>query len=66
MESDAHSAIDLMHADITRLEDVVDKQALAQVCRSFFELFGISIRVFSKAGSMLADVHEEHARSAAM
>ncbi len=61
MESDAHSAIDLMHADITRLEDVVDKQALAQVCRSFFELFGISIRVFSKAGSMLADVHEERA-----
>jgi two-component system sensor histidine kinase BarA len=61
METESHSGIDLLHADITRLEDVVDKQALAQVCRSFFDLFGISIRVFSRAGSMLSDVHEERA-----
>jgi len=58
--SDA-SAVDISLGEITRLEDVLDREALAEVCRSFHELFGISIRVFSRDGSMLADVHDEQA-----
>ena len=46
-------------ADISRLEDVVDREALGEVCRSFHDLFGISIRVFSREGGLLADVHVE-------
>ncbi|HJK99770.1 MAG TPA: ATP-binding protein [Polyangiaceae bacterium LLY-WYZ-14_1] len=46
-------------ADVARLEEVVDREALGDVCRSFFELFGISVRVFSKDGALLADVHQE-------
>ena len=49
----------LVMADVARLEDLVDREALGQICRSFFELFGIAIRVFSSSGAMLADVHEE-------
>jgi signal transduction histidine kinase len=52
-------ALDLSLGDIARLEEVIDRESLAEVCRSFFDLFGISIRVFSEAGAMLADVHEE-------
>ncbi|MCB9597952.1 MAG: PocR ligand-binding domain-containing protein [Sandaracinaceae bacterium] len=54
-------APDLMHADVSRLEDIVDKSALAEVCRSFFELFSIPIRVFSRDGALLADAHETRA-----
>ena len=51
--------VDVSLAEISRLEDVVDREALGEVCRSFHDLFGISIRVFSREGSLLADVHEE-------
>ena len=50
---------DLAMGEVARLEDVVDRRALAEVCRSFFELFSISVRVFSREGSLLADAHEE-------
>jgi signal transduction histidine kinase len=50
--------VDLTLADVTRLEDIVDKGALAEVCRSFFDLFALPIRVFSRDGTLLADVHE--------
>jgi two-component system sensor histidine kinase BarA len=50
---------DLELAEVARLEDIVDRRALNEVCRSFFELFSISLRVFSRDGVMLADVHEE-------
>lgn len=53
--------VDASFGDIERLEDVVDREALGEVCRSFHELFGISIRVFSRDGSLLSDVHEEQA-----
>ncbi|MFO0681563.1 MAG: ATP-binding protein [Sandaracinus sp.] len=46
-------------ADVARLEDIVDRRALNEVCRSFFELFSISLRVFTREGVMLADAHEE-------
>lgn len=50
---------DLALADVARLEDIVDRAALAEVCRSFFELFALPIRVFSRDGTLLSDVHEE-------
>ncbi len=46
-------------AEVARLEDIVDRRALTEVCRSFFELFSISLRVFTRDGAMLADAHEE-------
>lgn len=49
---------DLAFADVARLEDVVDKTALGDVCRSFFDLFSLPIRVFSREGALLADIHE--------
>ncbi|MEM7448210.1 MAG: ATP-binding protein [Myxococcota bacterium] len=55
----ASAVIDLKLGDLRRLEEVADREALSQLCRSFFELFGLSIRVFSEGGALLADVHEE-------
>ncbi|WP_053234569.1 ATP-binding protein [Sandaracinus amylolyticus] len=52
---------ELSLADVARLEDVVDRAALAEVCRSFFELFSLPVRVFSRDGTLLSDVHEEQA-----
>lgn len=52
---------DLTLADVARLEDIVDRGALAEVCRSFFELFSLPIRVFSRDGTLLADAHEARA-----
>ncbi len=52
-------------ADITmdpkvRLEDLVDRQGLSELCQSFFALFGIPIRIFSNDGAVLADATREH------
>ncbi len=49
---------DLTLADVARLEDIVDRGALADVCRSFFDLFSLPVRVFSRDGTLLADAHE--------
>jgi len=54
-------APDLTLADVSRIEDIVDKSALNEVCRSFFDLFSIPIRVFSRDGALIADVHETRA-----
>ncbi|MBX3251763.1 MAG: PocR ligand-binding domain-containing protein [Myxococcales bacterium] len=51
--------LDLSLGDIVRLDEVVDREALRDVCRSFFELFNLSVRVFSADGTLLADAHEE-------
>jgi two-component system, NarL family, sensor histidine kinase BarA len=56
--SDPNTA-DLHHGEITDLEDLIDRDSLREVCRSFFDLFGLSIRVFSLRGALLASVHEE-------
>jgi two-component system sensor histidine kinase BarA len=50
---------DLHHGEIAHLEDLIDRDSLREVCRSFFDLFGLSIRVFSVRGALLANVHEE-------
>jgi len=45
---------------VLRLEDLVDRQALVELCDSFFTLFGIPVRVLSKDGTLLADSAREH------
>ena len=50
---------DLMHGEVANLEDLIDRDSLREVCRSFFDLFGLSIRVFSARGALLANVHHE-------
>mgnify|MGYP000927275616 CR=1 FL=1 len=52
-------AIDIALGDVAKLEEVVDREALTQVCRSFFDLFALSVRIFSSSGVLLADVHDE-------
>jgi len=54
-------AVELHMADAQRIEDLVDREALGEVCRSFFDLFGLPIRVFSNEGALLADVHQQRA-----
>ncbi len=44
-----------------RLEDLVDRASLKEVIRSFINLFGISIRVYSADGELLADAVEQQA-----
>ncbi len=43
-----------------RLEDLVDREALGELCESFFTLFGIPVRILSKEGKVLADATREH------
>jgi two-component system sensor histidine kinase BarA len=52
-------SMDIAYAEITHLEELIDRDSLREVCRSFFELFGLSIRVLSARGALLASVHEE-------
>ncbi len=60
------SKIDLALGDVSRLEEVVDRTALRDVCTSFFDLFNLSVRVFSASGTLLADVHTDQAIHAYM
>jgi two-component system sensor histidine kinase BarA len=53
------NATDVAYAEIANLEDLIDRDSLREVCRSFYDLFGLSIRVFSSRGVLLANVHEE-------
>lgn len=41
------------------LEDVVDREALEDLCKSIHELFGIGVRVYSSEGVLLANVATE-------
>lgn len=42
-----------------RLEDIVDRDALADMCRSLLALFGIGVRIYAEEGALLASaVHE--------
>jgi len=52
---------ELVMGEVGRLEQVVDRRALAEVCRSFHDLFALPVRVFSAEGVLLADAHEEQA-----
>ena len=45
--------------DIGGIEEVLDREAMAEVCRSFFDLFGLSMRIIGGKSSMLADAQIE-------
>ena len=42
-----------------KLEDLVDREALQEVCKSFFALFGMPVRIFNDDGQLLADAVQE-------
>ena len=39
-----------------KLDELVNREALTELCTSFFELFGIPVRIYSSEGALLADV----------
>jgi two-component system sensor histidine kinase BarA len=45
--------------EVLRLEDLVDREARDELCKSFLALFGIAVRVYSSEGMMLADASAE-------
>jgi signal transduction histidine kinase len=49
---------------ILRLEDLVDRAALAELCKTFHALFGIAVRVYAADGQLLADASTEQAMCA--
>jgi signal transduction histidine kinase len=43
-----------------RVEDLVEREGLEELCRSFQTLFGIPVRIYSSDGARLADAAGEH------
>lgn len=54
------SSPDLSFDGRMRLEDLVDREGLEELCTSFFALFGIPVRIYSTDGALLADASKEH------
>lgn len=50
---------DLTLADVARLEEIVSRDALGEVCRSLFDLFSLPVRVLSRDGVLLAEAPGE-------
>ena len=42
-----------------RLDDLVKREALTELCASFYTLFGIPVRIYSAEGALLSDVYVE-------
>ncbi len=42
-----------------RIEDLVDREGLDELCKSFHALFGIPVRIYSSDGALLADAAGE-------
>lgn len=59
MMHDDTNAADLLMGDVIRLEDVLSRDAVTTVCKSFFALFGLPVRVISHEGDLLADAHQD-------
>jgi two-component system sensor histidine kinase BarA len=53
------SVDDLLLDGRVHLEDLVDRDALDELCRSFVALFGIPVRIYSSEGALLADASGE-------
>ncbi len=56
---DDTNAADILMGDVVRLEDVLSRDSVTSVSKSFFALFGLPVRVISHAGDLLADVHRD-------
>ena len=41
------------------LEDLVDRDALGEMVKSFYELFGVPLRIFSEEGKLLGDAADQ-------
>ena len=54
------SADELLLDTRVTLEDLVDRDALDEMCKSFVALFGIPVRIYSNDGALLADTASEH------
>lgn len=59
MMHDQTDAADIMMGDVVRLEDVLSRDSVTSVCKSFFSLFGLPVRVITHEGDLLADVHRD-------
>jgi signal transduction histidine kinase len=55
---------DLTLADVERLEDLLSRDALLDLCGSLFALFAVPIRVLSTSGALLAEVRVRRASCA--
>ena len=58
MQDDTNAA-DILMGDVVRLEDVLSRDSVTSVAKSFFALFGLPVRVISHEGDLLADVHRD-------
>jgi two-component system sensor histidine kinase BarA len=56
----AISVEDLVLDGRVRVEDMVDREGLEELCRSFELLFGIPVRIYSTDGGLLADAAGMH------
>jgi signal transduction histidine kinase len=41
------------------LEDLIDRDALAEMVKSFYDLFGVPLRIFSEEGKLLGDAADQ-------
>jgi two-component system sensor histidine kinase BarA len=59
-EAAPHVAVeDILLDGRLRLEDLVDREGLDELCKSFVALFGIPVRIYSSDGGLLADASGE-------
>lgn len=59
MSVEQTNALDVVGDAPIALEDVVDRQSLAELCQSTHDLFGIGVRVYSAEGALLASAANE-------
>jgi two-component system sensor histidine kinase BarA len=52
-------ALDVVGDVPIRIEDVVDRESLSEMCRSIQTIFGIGVRVYSAEGALLTNVASE-------
>ncbi len=57
--SDLPNAHDVVGDQPISLEDVVDREALEDLCKSIHALFGIAVRVYASQGALIANVAAE-------
>lgn len=58
-EQSSATAFDVVGEAAVRIEDVVDRDALEEMCRSIQSLFGIGVRIYSSQGGLLTNVGSE-------
>lgn len=59
MSAPGQGILDVVTDGVVRLEDVVDRDALTELCRSIQRLFGLGVRVYSADGALLASAASE-------